>query len=109
MIGEMNSLIYTELLVVRLFTQRLAENECVIGYGCEEFNRFEIDASRLSFLGQAEDKTALDNYQRRKRSIVIISKIPPVNQNANANAQSKPSQSPPTPGIYGHNSIISGK
>lgn len=73
---EIRFMICPELLVSRLFTEYLWENECMTIVGCEQFNCYQGYASTFMWTGDMLDQTPYDSSQRRKCAIVAIDAIP---------------------------------
>lgn len=65
-----------ELLVSRLFTECLEDNECIIIMGCERFSAYRGNASSFRFTGDIVDETPHDSSRRRICTIVAIDAIP---------------------------------
>lgn len=73
---EIRFVICPELLVSRLFTECLEDNECMIIMGCERFNAYEGYASSFEWTGSFVDETPCDSSRRRKCTIVAIDAVP---------------------------------
>lgn len=73
---EIRFVICPELLVSRLFTEKLSDNECMVIMGCERFNAYRGYASTFQFTGHLNDKTPFDSSHRRKCTIVAIDAVP---------------------------------
>lgn len=73
---EIRFVICPELLVSRLFTECLAENECMIMMGCERFSAYKGYASSFTWMGAIVDETPFDSSRRRKCTIVAIDAFP---------------------------------
>lgn len=73
---EIRFVICPELLISRLFTECLDDNECMIIMGCERFSAYRGYASTFMFTGNIVDKTPHDSSRRRKCTIVAIDAIP---------------------------------
>ena len=57
---EIRFLVSPELIVSRLFTERLGDNECLIITGFERFSRYSGYASTFQFSGHFDDQTPID-------------------------------------------------
>ena len=57
---EIRFLISPELIVSRLFTERLGDNECLVITGFERFSRYSGYASTFHFSGHFDDQTPVD-------------------------------------------------
>lgn len=73
---EIRFVICPELLISRLFTECLDDNECMIIMGCERFSEYKGYASSFAFTGDFVDDTPFDSSRRRKCAIVAIDAIP---------------------------------
>lgn len=73
---EIRFIISPELLISRLFTECLDDNECMVIMGCERFSSYRGYASSFVFAGGIIDKTPHDSSRRRKCTIVAIDAIP---------------------------------
>lgn len=73
---EIRFVICPELLVSRLFTECLDDNECMVIMGCERFNAYTGYASTFTFTGDIVDETPYDSSRRRKCTIVAIDAVP---------------------------------
>ncbi|XP_043912451.1 poly(ADP-ribose) glycohydrolase isoform X2 [Protopterus annectens] len=69
---EIRFIINPELIVARLFTERLAFNECLIITGTEQFSDYEGYAESYRWVGSHTDSTPRDAWQRRCTEIVAI-------------------------------------
>lgn len=69
---EIRFLINTELIVARLFTECLDNEEALVVIGAEQFNKYKGYASTFKFAGQHRDLTPTDRFRRRKCQIVAI-------------------------------------
>lgn len=65
-----------ELLISRLFTEFLDDNECMIMKGCERFSAYRGYASTFEWTGDFSDNTPIDSSRRRKCTIVAIDAVP---------------------------------
>jgi hypothetical protein len=70
---EIRFLISPELIVSRLFTERLSDNECLIMTGFERFSDYAGYASTFRFTGNHVDQTPVDpaSLHRRTRLVAI--------------------------------------
>lgn len=73
---EIRFVVCPELLISRLFTECLEDNECMIIMGCERFNAYRGYASSFAFTGDIVDETPHDCSRRRKCTIVAIDAVP---------------------------------
>lgn len=73
---EIRFVINPELLISRLFTECLENNECMIIMGCERFTAYRGYASSFMFTGDIVDETPRDSSRRRKCTIVAIDAVP---------------------------------
>ena len=70
---EIRFLISPELIVSRLFTERLGDNECLIITGFERFSNYSGYASTFQFSGYFDDQTPIDpNSCHRMVRLVAI-------------------------------------
>lgn len=72
---EIRFVICPELLVSRLFTERLGPLECLVIGGCQQFNDYDGYGSTFKWTGVHADVTPLDECGRRKCNIVAIDAI----------------------------------
>lgn len=79
---EIRFVICPELLVSRLFTEALDNDECMVITGCERFSNYDGYASTFRWTGNVEDDTPYDTSRRRKCTIVAIDAIPFSNKSA---------------------------
>lgn len=73
---EIRFVINCEMIVARLFTECLRDDEALIMIGCEQFNDYAGYASRFQFNGDFDDRTPFDVFRRRKCRVVAIDAIP---------------------------------
>lgn len=69
---EIRFVINPEMIVSRLFTECLADDEALIMIGCEQFSAYKGYASSFEFAGDFVDDTPVDKNGRRKCRIVAI-------------------------------------
>jgi poly(ADP-ribose) glycohydrolase len=69
---EIRFIINPELIVAKLFTECLEDNEAFLVIGCEQFNSYSGYASTFKFDGNFVDKTPMDIYRRKQTRIVAI-------------------------------------
>lgn len=69
---EIRFVINTEMIVARLFTECLNDQEALIMIGCEQFHTYNGYALSFEWGGDFFDQTPLDAYRRRKRRVVAI-------------------------------------
>jgi poly(ADP-ribose) glycohydrolase len=72
---EIRFAICPELLISRLFTEQLLNNEAVIISGCEQFNSYTGYANDFEWTGDYKDTTPHDEWGRRLTRIVAIDAI----------------------------------
>lgn len=73
---EIRFVICPELLISRLFTEYLDDNECMIMKGCERFSAYRGYASTFKWTADFSDNTPFDSSRRRKCTIVAIDAVP---------------------------------
>jgi poly(ADP-ribose) glycohydrolase len=61
--------IFPEMLVSRLITEELDDNECLFMIGCERFSRHSGYGNTFRFDADFVDDTARDNWNRRMRQV----------------------------------------
>ncbi|XP_031660527.1 poly(ADP-ribose) glycohydrolase isoform X1 [Oncorhynchus kisutch] len=69
---EIRFLINPELIVSRLFTEALLQNECLIVTGTEQYSTYTGYADSYLWDGKHQDKTPRDTWQRRCTEIVAM-------------------------------------
>jgi len=69
---EIRFCINPELIVARLFTECLVDEESFLMIGTEQFNRYVGYATNFRFAGNYIDKTESDDFRRKKCQIVAI-------------------------------------
>ncbi|XP_055033059.2 poly(ADP-ribose) glycohydrolase isoform X1 [Misgurnus anguillicaudatus] len=69
---EIRFLINPELIVARLFTEALDDNECLIITGTEQFSRYSGYSDTFKWDGNHDDQTPRDEWHRRYTEIVAI-------------------------------------
>ncbi|XP_065838087.1 poly(ADP-ribose) glycohydrolase-like isoform X2 [Oscarella lobularis] len=69
---EIRFLICPELILSRLFTEQLADNECLIVTGVERYSDYEGYSSTFQWTGNHDDVTARDAWGRLCTQIVAI-------------------------------------
>lgn len=69
---EIRFVICPELLVTKLFTEELKNNEALLVTGCERYCRYTGYASSFQFAGNFVDETPFDSSRRRKCCITAI-------------------------------------
>ncbi|XP_059099200.1 poly(ADP-ribose) glycohydrolase-like [Tigriopus californicus] len=75
---EIRFLISPELILSRLFTERLSGNECLVVTGFERFSKYSGYASSFKFDGAYHDDTPIDKGSKhRKTRMVAIDALPP--------------------------------
>ncbi|XP_069096766.1 poly(ADP-ribose) glycohydrolase isoform X2 [Pleurodeles waltl] len=73
---EIRFIINPELIVSRLFTEVLDENECLIITGTEQYSEYTGYAETYKWDRCHEDETPRDEWQRRTTEIVAIDALP---------------------------------
>ncbi|XP_029299989.1 poly(ADP-ribose) glycohydrolase isoform X2 [Cottoperca gobio] len=69
---EILFLIHPELIVSRLFTEKLDDNECLIITGIQKFSCYSGFSDSFEWTGHHDDKLDRDKWHRLKRQIVAI-------------------------------------
>uniref|UniRef100_H2L5X6 poly(ADP-ribose) glycohydrolase n=1 Tax=Oryzias latipes TaxID=8090 RepID=H2L5X6_ORYLA len=69
---EILFLLHPELIVSRLFTQELADNECLIVKGMQRFSLYEGYSDAFQWAGPYDSRVERDEWRRLKRRIVAI-------------------------------------
>lgn len=69
---EIRFLINPELIVSRLFTEALEQNECLIITGTEQYSKYSGYAESYKWKESHKDETPRDDWQRRCTEIVAI-------------------------------------
>ncbi|XP_038589571.1 poly(ADP-ribose) glycohydrolase isoform X3 [Micropterus salmoides] len=69
---EILFLINPELILSRLFTERLDDNECLIITGAQQFSRYTGFGDSFEWAGPHDDILERDEWQRLKRQILAI-------------------------------------
>ncbi|XP_053728076.1 poly(ADP-ribose) glycohydrolase [Synchiropus splendidus] len=69
---EILFLLSPELIVARLFTERLEDLECLIVTGCEQFSHHDGYGDSFRWAGPHQDQVLRDDWCRRHRKIVAI-------------------------------------
>ncbi|KAJ1091696.1 hypothetical protein NDU88_004813 [Pleurodeles waltl] len=72
---EIRFLINTELIVSRLFTEKLDDDECLLITGAEQYSRYQGYSRDFVCEGAMRDETPRDYWQRRCIEIVAIDAI----------------------------------
>lgn len=72
---EIRFVICPELLISKLFTERLGPLECLVINGCEQFSTYTGYASTFKWQGPYTDKTPFDGCGRRRCCIVAIDAV----------------------------------
>jgi poly(ADP-ribose) glycohydrolase len=73
---EIRFLICPELIVSMLFTEAMADNECLIMTGCEQYSHYIGYADTFKWNGPYYDKTPQDSLGRRRIELVAIDAKP---------------------------------
>ncbi|KAI1315075.1 hypothetical protein EDD11_001317 [Mortierella claussenii] len=73
---EIRFMICPELIISRLFTQQLKENEAVLIKGAERFSNYNGYASTFTWHSDCVDTTPRDKLGRRKTEICAIDALP---------------------------------
>ncbi|XP_060944898.1 poly(ADP-ribose) glycohydrolase [Limanda limanda] len=69
---EILFLMNPELIVSRLFTERLADNECLIVTGSQQFSQYSGFGDSFQWAGPNDDKLKRDEWGRLQRQILAI-------------------------------------
>lgn len=69
---EIRFVICPEMIVSKLFTEELKNNEALVMTGCERYCRYSGYASSFQFAGNFVDETPFDSSRRRKSCITAI-------------------------------------
>ncbi|XP_030292161.1 poly(ADP-ribose) glycohydrolase, partial [Sparus aurata] len=69
---EILFLINPELIVSRLFTEKLDDNECLIITGSQQFSRYSGFGDTFEWAGPHEDHLPRDEWRRKQRQILAI-------------------------------------
>lgn len=69
---EIRFIINPELIVSRLFTEALENNECLIITGTEQYSKYSGYAESYKWVESHKDETPRDDWQRRCTEIVAI-------------------------------------
>jgi poly(ADP-ribose) glycohydrolase len=69
---EIRFMVCPELIVSRLFTESLADNECMIVTGCEQYSYYKGYADTFKWSGYYSDETLRDDWGRRCVQLVAI-------------------------------------
>ncbi|XP_032367035.1 poly(ADP-ribose) glycohydrolase [Etheostoma spectabile] len=72
---EILFLMNPELIVSRLFTERLADNECLIVTGCQQFSCYSGYGDTFEWAGPHEDRLHRDEWGRLRRQILAIDAV----------------------------------
>ncbi|KAM8889483.1 poly(ADP-ribose) glycohydrolase isoform 2-T4 [Synchiropus picturatus] len=73
---EIRFLINPELIVSRLFTEALDDNECLIITGTQQYSKYTGYAETYKWNGACDDPTPRDGWQRRCTEIVAMDALP---------------------------------
>jgi len=72
---EIRFLINPELIVSRLFTPELNNNECLFVVGAERFSNYSGYSDSFRFIGDYKDETPRDEFNRKKTHLVCLDAI----------------------------------
>uniref|UniRef100_UPI00398ED415 poly(ADP-ribose) glycohydrolase-like n=1 Tax=Pristiophorus japonicus TaxID=55135 RepID=UPI00398ED415 len=72
---EIRFLINPELIVARLFTEKLQENECLVITGAERYSKHQGYSDSYRWQGSYHDATLRDSWLRRSTQIVAIDAV----------------------------------
>ncbi|XP_075963233.1 poly(ADP-ribose) glycohydrolase isoform X2 [Anarhichas minor] len=72
---EILFLMNPELIVSRLFTEKLADNECLIVTGSQQFSRYSGFGDSFEWAGPHEEHLHRDEWARLKRRILAIDAV----------------------------------
>ncbi|KAG5682957.1 hypothetical protein PVAND_012274 [Polypedilum vanderplanki] len=73
---EIRFLINPELIVAKLFTESLGNEESMLITGTEQFNNYYGYSSTFKFAGNFFDQTEIDEFRRKRTTIVAIDALP---------------------------------
>ena len=68
---EIRFLISPELILSRLFTERLGDNECVVITGFERFSDYKGYSSSFEFAGNHVDQTPIDYLSKHRKTRLV--------------------------------------
>lgn len=74
-LDDVRFFIYPELLITRLFTQKLGPLDCLVVNGCEKFNTCSGYSETFKWEGAYTDKTPFDDSGRRNFCIALSDHI----------------------------------
>ncbi|XP_071485165.1 poly(ADP-ribose) glycohydrolase-like [Diadema antillarum] len=69
---EIRFMICPELIVTRLITEVLDENECIVVKGVEQFNNYSGYGNSFKWRGNFQDSAPVDSWGRRETEIVAV-------------------------------------
>lgn len=69
---EIRFVLCPELILSRLFTERLDATEALIVTGCEQFNNYTGYGSSFRWIGDFKDNTPCDNWKRKCTKVVAM-------------------------------------
>lgn len=69
---EIRFLVCPELMVSRLFTEALEDNECLVVTGAEQFSSYHGYSSGFEWAGSVTDSTVRDGWGRRQTVVVAM-------------------------------------
>ncbi|XP_077999725.1 poly(ADP-ribose) glycohydrolase-like [Glandiceps talaboti] len=72
---EIRFLICPEMIISRLFTEALDNNECLVMTGCERFSDYTGYANSFQWAGDHKDKTQRDSWGRLYTEVIAIDAI----------------------------------
>ena len=72
---EIRFIVCPELIVARLFTEHLDNNECLIITGCEQYSYYNGYGDTFRWSGDFIDETIRDDWRRRQIQLVAIDAI----------------------------------
>ncbi|XP_070545478.1 poly(ADP-ribose) glycohydrolase-like isoform X2 [Ptychodera flava] len=72
---EIRFMICPEMIISRLFTEVLDNNECLVMKGCERFSNYTGYSDSFRWAGDFQDKTPRDQWGRLQTEVVAIDAI----------------------------------
>ncbi|XP_064649413.1 poly(ADP-ribose) glycohydrolase-like [Lineus longissimus] len=73
---EVRFVVCPEMLLTRLFTEELDDNECLVMTGCEQFSRYEGYADSFKWTGNYKDPSESDSWGRKYVDVVAMDALP---------------------------------
>jgi len=69
---EIRFAICPELIVAKLFTANLQDNECLMVTGCEQFSEYSGYSSSFKYVKGFQDNTEKDQFGRRRVQVLVM-------------------------------------